>query len=78
MAIFPFVRQFANTDRDWFEASPYRHTQAWLAKLSGGTHFGIAMKKYPQWQSGNEVVFFPVGREIGDEFAADCLHRHHL
>jgi len=59
MAIFPFVRQFANTDRDWFEASPYRHTRAWLAKLSGGTHFGIAMKKYPQWQSGNEVVFFP-------------------
>lgn len=59
MAIFPFVRQFANTDRDWFEASPYRHTHAWLAKLSGGPHFGIAMKKYQQWQSGNEVVFFP-------------------
>lgn len=59
MAIFPFVRQFANTDRDWFEASPYRHTQAWLAKLTGGTHFGIAMKKYPQWQSDNEAVFFP-------------------
>jgi glutathione S-transferase len=59
MAIFPFVRQFANTDRDWFDASPYRHTQAWLAKLTAGTHFGIAMKKYVQWQSGNEVVFFP-------------------
>lgn len=59
MAIFPFVRQFANADRDGFEASSYRHTQAWLAKLSGGTHFDIAMKKYPQWKSGNEVVFFP-------------------
>ena len=59
MAIFPFVRQFANTDRDWFGASPYRHTPAWLTKLSGGTHFGLAMKKYPQWQSGNEVVVFP-------------------
>jgi len=59
MAIFPFVRQFANTDRDWFDASPYRHTQAWLATLIGGTHFGIAMKNYPQWQSGNEAVFFP-------------------
>jgi glutathione S-transferase len=59
IAIFPFVRQFANTDSDWFEASPYQHMQAWLTKLSGATHFGIAMKKYPQWQSGNEVVFFP-------------------
>jgi len=59
MAIFPFVRQFANTDRDWFQTSPYGHTQAWLTKLLDGIHFGIAMKKYPQWQSGNEAVFFP-------------------
>jgi glutathione S-transferase len=59
MAIFPFVRQFANTDRDWFRASPYGHTQAWLAKLLDGMHFAVAMKKYPQWQNGNESVFFP-------------------
>lgn len=59
MAIFPFVRQFAHTDRGWFDASPYRHTRAWLAQLSGDTLFGIAMKKYPQWQVGNEIVFFP-------------------
>jgi glutathione S-transferase len=59
MAIFPFIRQFANTDRDWFESSPHRHTRAWLAKLIAGTHFGIAMKKYRPWQSGDEVVFFP-------------------
>ena len=59
MAIFPFVRQFANTDRDWFDASPYPQTQAWLAKLCSGSLFDITMKKYPQWQSGDEVVFFP-------------------
>jgi glutathione S-transferase len=59
MAIFPFVRQFANTDRDWFEASPYRHTQAWLKKLTAGSLFDIAMKKYSQWRSGQEAVFFP-------------------
>lgn len=59
MAIFPFVRQFANTDRDWFAAAPYVHTQAWLATLLSTSHFRIAMQKYPQWQSGNDAVFFP-------------------
>jgi glutathione S-transferase len=59
MAIFPFVRQFANTDSDWFESSPYQHTQDWLRKLTGTAIFDCSMKKYPQWKSGNEVVFFP-------------------
>jgi glutathione S-transferase len=59
IAIFPFVRQFANTDRDWFEASRYRRTQTWLAELIGGRHFAIAMKKYPQWQSENRAALFP-------------------
>ena len=59
IAIFPFVRQFANTDRNWFEESPYRHTQAWLSKLSNGNHFCVVMKKYTQWQSGSDSVFFP-------------------
>jgi glutathione S-transferase len=59
IAIFPFIRQFANTDSEWFESSPYRRTRTWLAKLSGSKLFDIAMKKYPQWKSGNEAVFFP-------------------
>ena len=59
MAIFPFIRQFANTDREWFDATPYRHTRAWLKKLTGATLFDVAMKKYPQWKSGDDVAFFP-------------------
>ncbi|MGI9331065.1 MAG: glutathione S-transferase [Gammaproteobacteria bacterium] len=59
IAIFPFVRQFANTDQDWFQALPYVHVQAWLATLLNGADFSVVMKKYPQWQSGNEVVLFP-------------------
>lgn len=59
IAIFPFVRQFANTDSDWWDASPYRHTQAWLAKLTAATYFDTSMIKYPQWQRGSECVFFP-------------------
>lgn len=30
-AIFPFVRQFANTGREWFDAQPLADLQAWLS-----------------------------------------------
>ncbi len=59
IAIFPFLRQCANTDRDGFEASPYQHTRTWLATLCSEPHFEVAMKKYAQWHSGNDVVYFP-------------------
>ena len=58
-AIFPFVRQFANTDRGWFDALPCPHAQAWLEHFTSGTHFLSVMKKYPQWHSGDDVVRFP-------------------
>jgi hypothetical protein len=31
-----------------------------------------------KWVAKNQKipVFFPDSRDIGDEFAADCLHRH--
>ena len=31
VAIAPFVRQFANTDRVWFDATPYAALQRWLS-----------------------------------------------
>lgn len=30
IAIFPFIRQFSNVDKDWFYASPYPHLIRWL------------------------------------------------
>lgn len=30
VAIFPFIRQFANTDTIWFAESPYKNVQRWL------------------------------------------------
>ena len=32
-AIAPFIRQFANTDRTWFDAAPYPHVQRWLGHI---------------------------------------------
>ena len=50
VAIFPFVRQFALVDKDWFDASPYPRLQQWLAALLGSELFESVMHKQPQWQ----------------------------
>ena len=51
-AIFPFVRQFAHTDRDWFAAQALPHLQAWLAGHLASPVFVAIMHKYPLWHPG--------------------------
>lgn len=58
-AIAPFIRQFANTDKAWFDASPYPRLQAWLEEFLSSETFSSVMTKYPQWHSGDEPVMFP-------------------
>lgn len=61
-AIAPFVRQFANTDRDWFDAQSLPGVQRWLSDVLGSARFTSVMEKYPAWQAGmDEPVFPPVG-----------------
>ena len=57
-AIFPFVRQFANNDRDWFDQLPLSALQKWLSDHLASPLFATTMAKYPQWMSGDvEPVF---------------------
>jgi UPF0176 protein len=58
-AIAPFVRQFASTDRDWFNQRNSPHLLAWLERFLASDSFLLCMKKYKQWYSGNRPVFFP-------------------
>ncbi len=58
-AIFPFVRQFANTDRAWFDAQPLPHLQVWLADHLDSERFKSIMKKWPVWAPGDEEPVFP-------------------
>lgn len=60
IAIFPFVRQFARVDLDWFQASPYKSIIQWLNKFEESDLFKDCMKKYAQWLPGHEPVYFPV------------------
>lgn len=60
-AIFPFVRQFANTDRNWFDAQPLAPLQRWLADHLGSSLFQGIMQKWPVWAPGEPAVRFPAG-----------------
>jgi glutathione S-transferase len=51
IAIFPFVRQFANTDKAWFAAQDLPRVQAWLEGLVNSDLFAAIMTKHPQWQA---------------------------
>jgi len=58
-ALFPFVRQFANHDRDWFDSQNWENLHGWLADNLSSDEFAMCMKKYPQWCEGDDLVTFP-------------------
>lgn len=59
MATVTFVRQFANTDRAWFEAQDWDGVRRWLDAFTASERFAAIMSKYPQWQSGDAPTLFP-------------------
>jgi len=59
IAIFPFIRQFAKVDMDWFLASPYKLLKDWLANLEKTDLFQACMKKYIQWSPEHAPIYFP-------------------
>ena len=52
VAIFPFVRQFANVDYDWF-LNNYNHLKTWLEAIALSNLFLSVMNKYDLWKSEN-------------------------
>ena len=48
-ALFPFVRQFANHDREWFDSQTWSNLHSWLENNLESEEFKICMKKYLQW-----------------------------
>ncbi|MBB3106152.1 glutathione S-transferase [Psychrobacter luti] len=60
IGIMPFVRQFANVNRDVFYSLPYMNLQRWLQDWLQHPLFLQAMTKFQPWQDGDEVVVFPL------------------
>lgn len=59
IAIFPFIRQFAHVDREWFYGAPYPGLQRWLDYHLTSPLFLSVMKKHRRWEEGDTVILFP-------------------
>ena len=58
-AIMPFVRQFAATDRAWFDAQPLPHLHGWLARHIASPLFETAMIRLDPWRPGDAPTPLP-------------------
>ena len=58
-SLFPFVRQFANHDREWFDIQPWKNIHNWLSKNLASDEFKICMNKNKQWFEGDSPIEFP-------------------
>ncbi len=70
-AILPFVRQFANTDRAWFDVQDWNHLLAWLERFLASERFKSVMEKYPQWSAGDPEPVFPAAKVSPDGHTAN-------
>lgn len=58
IALFPFIRQFAFVDKNWFDQAPYPKLQIWLQGFLESPLFLATMKKLPPWQEGDSPIAF--------------------
>jgi glutathione S-transferase len=58
-ALFPFIRQFAHVDRDWFYSQNWNHAIRWLNHFLELDAFHQVMHKYPVWQENTPGERFP-------------------
>ena len=58
IALFPFIRQFAAIDPDWFAAQPLPRLQAWLERHCASPLFAAVMPKFAPWKAGDAPVRF--------------------
>ena len=56
MAIFPFIRQFANIDYAWFETQSVNSLRVWLNKNLESDLFKAIMTKYTQWNVNDDPI----------------------
>ena len=56
MAIFPFIRQFANHDREWFDAQDLPHLHPWLAGHLASPLFKTIMQREKPWVAGDAPI----------------------
>lgn len=58
-AILPFVRQFAQTNRPWFDRQDLPKIHVWLRAFEKSELRNNVMGKYDRWCVGDEELVFP-------------------
>jgi glutathione S-transferase len=58
IALFPFIRQFAAIDPDWFARQPLPRLQAWLERHATSALFAAVMPKFAAWAEGDPPIRF--------------------
>lgn len=58
IALFPFIRQFAHIDREWFTSQPLPRLQDWLERHIASELFAAIMSKFAPWQAGDTPIRF--------------------
>ena len=51
-AVFPFIRQFAHVEPDWWHKPQFPNLQTWLSGLMSSPLFMKIMTKHPIWREG--------------------------
>ena len=65
VAIFPFVRQFANIDISWFNEFGWKKLKGWLEAFIESTMFDKSQKKFVAFHSNKR---FKNSKFIGDQY----------
>lgn len=60
IALFPFIRQYAHVDMDWFSRRNVKSIQEWLYRWLESDCFKLAMQKFRVWKPDQEVTVFDV------------------
>ncbi len=55
-ALCPFVRQFAEVDRPWFDSQQVPGVQRWLATILATPLFEAVMTRFNPWQRGDTPI----------------------
>ena len=58
ISLFPFIRQFANTDRVWFDAQDLPNLRRWLEGHLASELFAAVMPRFDRWQAGDTPIAF--------------------
>lgn len=66
IALFPFIRQFANHDRAWFDAQNLPHLQGWLEEHLASDLFAAIMPKFTPWKAGDAEIMFGANARSAD------------